>query len=388
MEFGLDDALLADPAVAKIEDLAYGMMDVDAPEWFRNPDFQVLFKDRPTYDAVAELAPVTLAPGLDELLFSKSAPSIDFFHTLPWPDSVQKLWGVYAFPMSNAQQQWKLYIGSGTDAENGVLKRCNDYVKGIHLPRHVELALRDGFTIQHIGLLCSTPLPSAGLVPKVRGRVLALEAAFAFIFHACFANSSYSIIQHLQLWPREAVEWAPLCSRLPLQEAIRGGLELSQEDLELANMLRHANRNAKSQRHRAKKRAEDETLYKQTVTRRKLEWSKKNSDRVLKTAERVRNKAKELHRFRCEDCDISLATASGLESHKMSQSHKDCLAGIDKAEPNKYVIARKAKSTLSRESGEFHCSACKKSFGKQWDLDRHLATKLHRKRLEEPTTGS
>ena len=49
-----------------------------------------------------------------------------------------------------------------------------------------------------------------------------------------------SYISDFLLWPRVAVDWEPLCSHSPLKEAIRGGLELSEQELELAAQIRKA----------------------------------------------------------------------------------------------------------------------------------------------------
>jgi hypothetical protein len=58
---------------------------------------------------------------------------------------------------------------------------------GSNLPRFIKLRFTQGYIISHSGLLCWTPLPSAGLVPRVRARFLLLEAAFTIIFFATFA---------------------------------------------------------------------------------------------------------------------------------------------------------------------------------------------------------
>ncbi len=87
----------------------------------------------------------------------------------------------------------KLDIGSSTDAEHGIATRIENYRKGSALPKYVKIAITQGYSIDHIDLLFWTPMPTAGLVPKLRGRILALEACFAFVFHACFANVSFEL---------------------------------------------------------------------------------------------------------------------------------------------------------------------------------------------------
>jgi hypothetical protein len=90
---------------------------------------------------------------------------------------------------------------------------------------------------------------------------MALEAMFTIIFHACTAMTTDIYVHELLLWPRTAVEWKPFCSHLPLNEAIRGGLSMSAAELELVAAIRKARakdtNNIKSQRFRAKLRAED-----------------------------------------------------------------------------------------------------------------------------------
>ena len=53
----------------------------------------------------------------------------------------------------------------------------------------------------------------------------------AFLFHAGFVMITDSYLSDFLLWPREAVDWEPLCSHSSLKEAIRGGLELSEQQM-------------------------------------------------------------------------------------------------------------------------------------------------------------
>lgn len=45
-------------------------------------------------------------------------------------------------------------------------------------------ANQEGFEISHIGMLCWTPLPSAGIKPRTKARIQALEGFFADQFLA------------------------------------------------------------------------------------------------------------------------------------------------------------------------------------------------------------
>ena len=67
--------------------------------WSRNPDFRVMFKDLDNFDMIIELAPVTLAPSLDDVLSSDIAPPLNFLDILSLPEE-GKLWWVYALIMT------------------------------------------------------------------------------------------------------------------------------------------------------------------------------------------------------------------------------------------------------------------------------------------------
>lgn len=368
-----------------LEDLTYGLVSCDVPQWYRNPDFGVLFKDRQIFDRITDLVPITLAPGLHDVLNSNEPPSVDFFMTTPRPAEGQ-LWGIYALLMYKPGCAFKLYIGSGTNAESGVLTRISSYrADSSTLPRFVKQAFSNGYELYHIGLLCWTPLPSPGLIPKARGLILALEALMTFIFHAGIPKITDSYISNFLLWPRDTVVWEPLCSHTCLREGIRGDLELSEEQLELAAELRKSRSrelgNAKSQRHRKRRREEDEELYKENVTKAKVAWSEKNPSKVLKTAKKVREKAKESRLFVCDDCDIPFATAHALEKHLKCKVHLDKVTGIEKAPSKKTVATYREKRIQTTKEKAFYCSACDKAFPNDWSLTRHNDTKLHAKRL-------
>lgn len=373
------------PAQIDLEDRLYGLVSCEAPAWYRNPDFGILFKDRATFDHIAELAPVTLADGLEDVLGSDQPPSAEFFTTLPRP-AEGLLWAVYTVLMSKPGHASKLYCGSGTNAVAGVLVRLPHYhPNSCYLPRFVKKAFADGYEVRHVGLLCWTPLPSPGLVPKVRGRILALEALLTFIFHAGLAMVTDSYVSEFSLWSRQSVEWEPLCSHSPLKEAIRGGLELSEEELELAAKIRKARlketANARCQRHRARKREADEELYKQNVTKAKAAWGEKNPDKVLKICKKVRAKAKESRSFFCTDCNMPFASASALDKHFKTTAHRNQVAGIKKAPSKPSVAALAAKRIQTAKEKTFYCSPCEKAFQNEYSLTRHEATNLHKKRL-------
>lgn len=103
---------------------------------------------------------------MQEVLISSQPPSLDFFKTLLKLPG--KLWGIYGITLEVGGCKPKLYVGSGTAADYGVSNRLEHYVPDKPLLLQlVRKAFRQGYHVSHRGLLCWTPLPSAGLVPRV-----------------------------------------------------------------------------------------------------------------------------------------------------------------------------------------------------------------------------
>jgi hypothetical protein len=227
MMMNSDLDLHLDPCQSKIEDLAYNLVNVNSPSWYINPSFKTLFQERSNYDSIAACSPLTLAPKLYGVLEDAGPPSLSFFRSLPQPPP-EKAWGIYALVFEEHGHKTMLYIGSGTNVQKGVSERMRSYSPTpSQAPRFVAKAYKNGYDISHRGLLCWTPQPAPGLVPRVRARFLVLEAVFTMLFHAAFSAITDSYAQHLLLWARDTVSWDPLCSHLPFKEAIRGDLSLS-----------------------------------------------------------------------------------------------------------------------------------------------------------------
>ena len=191
-------------------------------------------------------------------------------------------------------------------------------------------------------------------------------------------------IHHLLLWPRDAVSWDPLCSHLSLTEMIRGDLNKSAEELELVAAIRKArakgNNNKRSQKLRARKRKEDLDGYRAQTREQKAVWSLKNPDKVLKTAEKVRNKAKDEERFYCDTCEQALASQNALDKHYHTQAHQDRAAGLEKPAITKSAVAVNAVRAEAVKNKTHYCSVCDKAFGNDFSLQRHLTTALHAKK--------
>lgn len=106
--------------------------------------------------------------------------------------------------------------------------------------------------------------------------------AFSVQFLVCASNA---IINPNDPIPMLSSTGPPPSSPHALKEAIRGGIDLPPELLEINAALRRERAQdidlKKSRRHRAKRRAEDPIGYKQRVTADKKSWNLKNPYKVL-----------------------------------------------------------------------------------------------------------
>jgi hypothetical protein len=174
---------------------------------------------------------------------SETPPSINFFKTLPKPSATRKQWGVYAATFEHKQNRKaepRVYTGSGTDKLGGVQYRVRDYENGT-----ASLALLDrkaqepGYILKYIGLLCWVDKPTLELVPRLRARMLVLEALLMILFCTCVKTIMDTIyIPDFFLWDRDDIVWGPLCNHLSLNERVRADLKLTAEELKVAEEAR------------------------------------------------------------------------------------------------------------------------------------------------------
>lgn len=341
------------PLAQLVDDLTFNMVNIPAPPWFINLDFGVVFAERPSYDSIAACSPLTFPLNLYEVLTSSTPPSIDYFKSLPL--ATPTLWGIYAIVMAKSGCEDGLYIGSGTNSDHGVLVRVNQYKPGGSvLPRSVKRAFEQGYHVAHRGLLCSSPLPTLGLVLRVRARFLALEALFTALFFASIPAITDSYFEHLLLWKRDTVTWKPLCSHLPLNEGIMGDLQMSIEELELV---------AAKRRERAS-----------SPTRLAV---------FARRSARNREEAKATGMYHCDVCDIDLQGPLALDKHLKSTWHADRVAGVPIPEPHKYNDNLKAQRAARKVNKEHWCSVCNKGFGEDWSLTRHKEGTRHKARAKK-----
>jgi hypothetical protein len=119
----------------------------------------------------------------------------------------------------------KIYVGSGTYSERGVLGRFEAYDSETLLPRYVKRALDDGYRIVHKGLLYWAPIPVAGKRFAVRALFLAIEATFSIVLWAMVSHTADYGMPHLCPWNIETLDYDGCCSHSALTEGVRDDFE-------------------------------------------------------------------------------------------------------------------------------------------------------------------
>lgn len=193
-----DDFLDLDPLSQIVDDITFDLVNVQPPAWYINTEFNALSEQRAAYDSIAACSPPTFALNLLEVLQAPVPPPTQYLTSLPAPSAM--VWAVYVVVMAKAGESSELYIGSGTDRDQGVAFRLNHYrLGGSMAPRYVRQAFARGYCVANKGLMCWTPLPTPGMVPRVRRRFFALEALFACLFHATIPAITDAYTSHLLL---------------------------------------------------------------------------------------------------------------------------------------------------------------------------------------------
>lgn len=355
---------------------------VDAPDWYICPIYKTVFPDPPSFQAACTAVSISSAICLDEVLRADTPPTNEFFYTLPLPPS-KNLWGIYVRVYEKPNHKPRLYIGSGTAAVGGVQRRLQDYINGKRtIPSLVKLAVEDGYTCSHVGLLCWAPIPPPELVPKARVRFVAMEAMFCQIFFAL--AETVVDISYWVPWKRADVVWEPLCSHTPLIECPPGNHDLSDTQLIQYNLERQ--RIAKQRVYESGKKYEanqqktNRVDYLARKLRNKIASMKRNPERERKNQAGVRARAKASAKHRCNVCDINLQSANALKIHRTRKGHLEKVRVAAGGVP-KPVSAETQRTrnfyAANMASGRFRCAVCGENLQSKGHLDVHNKSKKH-----------
>ena len=226
------------------------------------------------------------------------------------------------------------------------------------MPKYVEKALKDGYTIVHKGILCWTPIPSAALVPILRTLIVTLEATFAFVFWAMLCKTDYGFgMVQLCPWACESFEYDGLCTHSSLFEAPAGDHSLSASELEAQAVEMMQRRADYMREYRERTKREEHEKYRARVNKEAARQRKRNPGSIKAAHQRSIAKAVKEKKHYCAIYNHAFTKKAKLTQHLKGPKH-----------------AAKAKAV----KGEKHyCAICDHTFSTKATLTRHLKGPKH-----------
>lgn len=317
------------------------------PACLKHGAFALIFTTQEVLEQLV-LGSLTFAPGLLDVLQSKTPPTISYFKTLPL--HLVKLWAVYLIVLEKSTHRPKIYIGSGTETRSGISTRIGQYRREENLPRYVQRALDDGYKISHKGLLCWSPLPIASKRFQLHAFYLVVEAAFTLYFWAMISRTKDYGMPRLCPWSIDALEYDGCCTHFSLTEKLQDWREkFSPEQIDAIDSER------KSQNIRRDRKT-------------------RGPQRIAKDNKKKREKALATQRFSCNLCNVNFGAGNQLEKHKRTQKHINNASGITKPVKNPQAKQRRSNNAATRK---YYCSSCDYAAQTQQKLNNHLATPKH-----------
>lgn len=366
------------------DDLTMDLVCLEAPDWYMNPNFKLVLEPEST--AIFAATPLTFAPGLLDVVQSSSPPRLSYFKTTPAP--ARGYWAVYVGTLEKPGCKPKLCIGSGTNAVEGVVNRTRHYLDEKHpsLPRYVRRAFDQGYELTHMGMLCWTPLPPAGIVPRARLRMYGAEAAFTHLFFSAHRFKVDVLWEDLMPWSREDVEWEPLNSHTPLNEGISGDLKMTPEQLLAADTGRRERykivSRAAAKRSTERQKERDIKAWRLMKRTQNRTWRARNKQKSQSRDARRHQKVIDLRLHECKTCNLAVKSISALNKHYETANHKLKVAvanGAPKPVLSENAALTRAIVARNKANKTYFCKPCDKPFASPSALASHKTSKRHHK---------
>jgi hypothetical protein len=287
------------------------------PVKLKNPVFAMVLSSEDVLEQLLSDSLLVFAPGLLDIFQATTPPSVAYFKSLP--TDTKKRWAVYLIVLEKPGCRPKIYIGSGTDADRGVVRRFWNYDTKATLPQYVKRALDDGYTIVHKGLLCWSPIPITAKRFEVRIFFLAIEPTFSMVFWAIISWTKDYGIPPLCPWSLETMEYNGCCSHSALVEHVTNendSLTLEQIAAKEVGMEQRRSEQKSAAYHEFKRL----DLPGWQATRRK---HAANCDPVKKAASPKKSKAnlKATRKYACDICGVAFSDSTELNAHNTTRKH-------------------------------------------------------------------
>jgi rubredoxin len=340
----------------------------------KNPVFDMVLTSSAVIAQLMASSLIVFAPGLLDVLHSETPPTVAYFMNLP--TDVVKLWAVYVLVLTKLNCRPRIYVGSGTAKKRGVALRFSQYDKKRALPRSIERAFDEGYTITSKGLLCWAPIPSALLRFPVRALFLALESVFSLTLWAMVSRTKDYGMPPLCSWDLSTMEYDGCCNHMSLIERVDGeedGLTVEQ----IAQKQKELDARQKLQTKVAKHIAYHDFKLRDfagwQAQRRKYH---KQCSKVSKKASFIKSKAKAkaTGQYACNPCGYNFEAITALNDHKATKAHKDKLNGVQKPVKDLYGKAWRENNIATKR---YSCGICNRAFGEAKGLTTHNNTDTH-----------
>lgn len=351
----------------------------------QNPVFKTVFFDQRALTEIANLAALTMCPGLFEVIRAASPPAFAWFKALP--EAVLRLWGIYLIILEKHGCTPLIYIGSATEVIYGFESRFKVYNGDpyVHsLPYGVQKALLDGYKITHKKLLVTCPIPAAHNVPRVRLLIVLLEAAHTFVFWSVLSRTKDYGIGACYPWTLDQLpdDYQGINTHNPLTEGPRGNFDLTPEQLEAMLAQSNEDRTSRKLDKYQEQVALDPYGVKEFDRDKSTIWREKNPEKAaMKAADyfaenpevvranqaRYRQRQKTSMKFWCDPCSTNSTHQAGFDRHLNFPDHK-----------------RNVERVAAGRQLENRCYICGKSFDKWYVLRDHNKSIMHMKRAAEP----
>lgn len=313
-----------------IDKTAYDLTTTVSQAAYVCPIFMVIFPAIKEYNEACEASPLTLAPGLTEVLAGRSPPPFQFLRSLPpAPPKDTVVWSVYAVTATKPGAIDLAYVRVGASEKLGARGRTLAYLNYMtdhSMPDLIIAAHANRYTIKSAGLLAWSPRPTSAMdYFAVRARFFMLEAFFTFIFFALEPTRYDQHVAGLVAWSRTDVAWGPLCTHTSLREKPKAQRFKSEEQAAVYHAKRAERKLAVARYHTRKYRAHQLATNREEYLRQgaanKMRSRMKDPKRDKATMARFRKRTKEAKRLYCEPCDQTFSSIGALELHRTREVH-------------------------------------------------------------------
>ena len=323
---------------------------ISTPKCLKNGAFDLLLPTEAFIATCFQRWSIQFANGLLDALQSPSPPTICFFESLPQWRVGLRIWSVYLLILTNPGRRPKIYIGVATDKRSGTSTRMGQYSRGVNIPRFVQQAIDEGYSITFRGLLCWVPIPKASLRIPMRALLYLIETALTLYFWPMVSKDKDWGMPMFCPWPRDTLPYDGCCGHFSIDEGINDTKSLlSAEEIDALDSERKLKASRRDHQTRGK-------------------------ERTAASSRRTRQKALLSRKWSCDVCNVNFGARNQLRHHETLPRHINNITGTATQVKNPRAKERHNENLVARR---YYCSTCEYAAKTQQKLTSHLNTPKH-----------